>query len=42
MNETIFEVNRNFELSVENIGNYKSKLVTVKNFLKHPEAPKFS
>lgn len=38
MNETIFEVNRNFELSVENIGNYKSKLVTVKNFLKHPES----
>jgi len=38
MNDSIFEVNRNFELLVTDIGNYKNKLISIKNFLKYPES----
>ena len=37
IDDSIFDINPHYELSVKEIGNYKSKIVTVDNFLAHPE-----
>lgn len=37
VDESIFEVNKNFDLSVEEIGNLNSKIIKIDNFLLHPE-----
>ena len=37
IDDSIFDINPHYELSVKEVGNYKSKIVTVDNFLAHPE-----
>ena len=37
IDDSIFDINPHYELSVEYIGNLKSKIVMVDNFLANPE-----
>lgn len=37
LDESIFEVNKNFKVNIIEIGNSKNKLIEIENFLCHPE-----